>query len=147
MLGHCVPVGTIIYTQCLLDSATLHLGRGIRPIDLSPNILTRASSHRIFVLCLHCSLLSEYYSITEATRPDPTVRPPSRYQTGILLCANGNFSYDLWRKIRIFRCVRVVFMDFVIMVLSPNVRYSYYALCGNIFLISSTSLPGSEPFL
>ena len=82
-----------------------------------------------------------------ATRPDPTVRPPSRYQTGILRCANGDFSYDLRGKIRIFRCVRVVFMDFVIMVLSPNVRYSYYALCGNIFLISSTSLPGSEPFL
>ena len=26
-----------------------------------------------------------------ATRPDPTVRPPSRYQTGVLLCANGDF--------------------------------------------------------
>ena len=67
-----------IFAVLSLDSATLHLGRGIRPIGLSPNILTRASSHRIFVLCLHCSLLSEYYSITEATRPDPTVRPPSR---------------------------------------------------------------------
>lgn len=118
MLGHCVPVGTILYTQCLLDSATLHLGRGIRPIGLSPNILTRASSHRIFVLCLHCSLLSEYYSITEATRPDPTVRPPSRYQTGVLRCANGDFSCDLRRKIRIFRCVRVILGDFVIKMLS-----------------------------
>ena len=67
-----------IFAVLSLDSATLHLGRGIRPIGLSPNILTRASSHRIFALCLHCSLLSEYYSITEATRPDPTVRPPSR---------------------------------------------------------------------
>ncbi len=44
-----------------------------------------------------------------ATRPDPTVRPPSRYQNGMLLCANGDFSYDLRGKIRIFRCVRVVF--------------------------------------
>ena len=77
----------------------------------------------------------------------PTVRPPSRYQTGVLLCANGDFSCDLCGEIRIFRCVRVVFGDFVIIVVSPNVRYSYYALCGNIFLISSTSLPGSEPFL
>ena len=53
-----------------------------------------------------------------ATRPDPTVRPPSRYQTGVLLCANGDFSCDLCGKIRIFRCVRVVLGDFVIMVLS-----------------------------
>ena len=30
-----------------------------------------------------------------ATRPDPTVRPPSRYQTGVLRCANGDFSCDL----------------------------------------------------
>ena len=31
-----------------------------------------------------------------ATRPDPTVRPPSRYQTDVLRCANGDFSCDLW---------------------------------------------------
>ena len=53
-----------------------------------------------------------------ATRPDPTVCPPSRYQTGVLRCANGDFSCDLCGKIRIFRCVRVVLGDFVIMVLS-----------------------------
>ena len=53
-----------------------------------------------------------------ATLPDPTVRPPSRYQTGVLRCANGNFSCDLWGEIQIFRCVRVVLGDFVIMVLS-----------------------------
>ena len=53
-----------------------------------------------------------------ATRPDPTVRPPSRYQTGVLRCANGDFSCDSWRKIQIFRYVRVVLGDFVIMVLS-----------------------------
>ena len=29
-------------------------------------------------LDLHCSLLSEYYSMIVATRPEPTVRPPSR---------------------------------------------------------------------
>lgn len=53
-----------------------------------------------------------------ATRPDPTVRPPSRYQTGVLQFANGDFSCDSWWKIQIFRCVRVVFWDFVIMMLS-----------------------------
>ena len=63
--------------------------------------------------------ISSYnYSMIVATRPDPTVRPPSRYQTDILRCANGDFSCDLWGKIRFFRCVRVVFWDFVIMVLS-----------------------------
>ena len=29
-------------------------------------------------LDLHCSLFSEYYSMIVATRPEPTVRPPSR---------------------------------------------------------------------
>ena len=64
------------------------------------------------------SIFRLYYSMIVATRPDPTVRPPSRYQTDILRCANGDFSCDLWGKIRFFRCVRVVFWDFVIMVLS-----------------------------
>ena len=63
--------------------------------------------------------ISSYnYSMIVATRPDPTVRPPSRYQTDVLQCANGDFSCDLWGKIWIFHCVRVVFGDFVIMVLS-----------------------------
>lgn len=63
----------------------------------------------------------------EATVPDPTVRPPSRYQTGVLRCANGDFSCDLWIKITIFRCVRVVFGDFVIMVLSHIIQFSNFA--------------------
>ena len=66
------------------------------------------------------SIFRLYYSMIVATRPDPTVRPPSRYQTDVLRCANGDFSCDLWGKIQIFRCVRVVFGDFVIMVLSLN---------------------------
>ena len=76
------------------------------------------------ILAMHNSsfvgfaLLSEYYSMIVATRPEPTVRPPSRYQTGVLRCANGDFSCDLSGKIRIFRCVRVVLGNFVIMVLS-----------------------------
>ena len=63
-------------------------------------------------------IISYSYSMIVATRPDPTVRPPSRYQTGVLRCANGDFSCDLWGKVRIFHCIRVVFRDFVIMVLS-----------------------------
>ena len=35
------------------------------------------------------------YSMIVATLPDPTVRPPSRYQTGVLWCANSDFSFDL----------------------------------------------------
>lgn len=58
------------------------------------------------------------YSMIEATLPEPTVLPPSRYQTDVLRCANGDFSCDLYGKIRIFHCVRVVLGDFVIMVLS-----------------------------
>ena len=68
--------------------------------------------------CDNKSIFRLYYSIIVATRPDPTVRPPSRYQTGVLRCANGDFSCDLRRKIRIFRCVRVILGDFVIKMLS-----------------------------
>ena len=57
------------------------------------------------------SVVSDY-SITVATRPDPTVRPPSRYQTGVLWYTNSDFLCDLCGKIRIFRCVRVVFRNF-----------------------------------
>lgn len=58
------------------------------------------------------------YSMIVATLPEPTVLPPSRYQNGMLQRLNGYFSFILCRKIRIFRCVRVVFGNFVIMVLS-----------------------------
>ena len=68
--------------------------------------------------CDNKSIFRLYYSMIVATRPDPTVRPPSRYQTSVLRCANGDFSCDLWGKTRIFHCVRVVFWDFVIIVLS-----------------------------
>ena len=70
--------------------------------------------------CLH-----ENYSMIEDTVPDPTAHPPSRYLTGVLRCANGDFSCDLWGKIRIFHCVRMVFWDFVIMVLSQLVHSSF----------------------
>ena len=114
-LGHNVPYGTLyldIFAVHAFDFATLHLSRGIRPISPSSNILLRVNSHRIFSLSLHCSLLIEYYSMIVATRPDPTVRPPSRYQTGVLRYTNSDFLCDLCGKIRIFRCVRVVFRNF-----------------------------------
>ena len=68
--------------------------------------------------CDNKSIFRLYYSMIVATRPDPTVRPPSRYQNGVLQRLNGYFSFILCGKIRIFRCVRVVFKDFVIMMLS-----------------------------
>ena len=82
------------------------------------------------------SIFRLYYSMIVATRPDPTVRPPSRYQTGVLRCTNGDFSCDSWGKIQIFRCVHVVFWDFVIMVLSYHaIRKTKYLLSHN-FLFS-----------
>ena len=38
------------------------------------------------------SLFTRNYSMIVATLPDPTARPPSRYQTSVLQCANGDFS-------------------------------------------------------
>ena len=72
---------------------------GWKSLLLSP---MRRLSH-----CFHAN-----YSIIVATRPDPTVRPPSRYQTGVLRYTNSDFLCDLCGKIRIFRCVRVVFRNF-----------------------------------
>ena len=88
------------------------------PGDLTvPGYLTLRHTVSYDTKFILLSVVSDY-SITVATRPDPTVRPPSRYQTGVLRCANGDFSCDLCGKIRIFRCVRVVLGNFVIMVLS-----------------------------
>ena len=72
----------------------------------------------IFRYSIFYLVLINNYSMIVATRPDPTVRPPSRYQTGVLRCTNGDFSCNLCGKVRIFRCVRMVFGDFVIIVLS-----------------------------
>ena len=79
--------------------------------------------------CDNKSIFRLYYSMIVATRPDPTVRPPSRYQTDVLRCANGDFSCNSRGKIQIFRCVHVVFGDFVIMVLSfKNSTLIFYLL-------------------
>ena len=82
-------------------------------------------------------MLIRDYSMIVATRPDPTVRPPSRYQNGVLQRLNGYFSSILCEKMRIFRCVRVVFGDFVIMVLSRYIFF-YYSIC--IFIGNPTRM-------
>ena len=47
------------------------------------------------------------------TTPDPTVRPPSRYQTGVLRCANGDFPCDSWGKSE-FSTVSVWFLGILL---------------------------------
>ena len=93
----------------------------------------------MFILLLFIVRLTQSqrdYSMIVATRPEPTVRPPSRYQNGVLQRLNGYFPCILCGKIRIFRCVRVVFGDFVIMVLSHlAIRKTKYLLSHN-FLFS-----------
>ena len=98
---------------------------GIRKMPTSKAIKKRLASklavsffYRLDWRFIHCFRV--YYSMIVATRPDPTVRPPSRYQNGVLQRLNVYFSFILCGKMRIFRCVRVVFGNFVIMVLSAN---------------------------
>ena len=51
------------------------------------------------------------YSMMLATRPEPTVLPPSRYQTVVLQCAGVDSSYDLREKSR-FSIVSCSFWGF-----------------------------------
>ena len=74
------------------------------------------------------SIFRLYYSMMVATRPEPTVLPPSRYQNDVLQRLNGYFSFILCGKMLIFRCVRVVFGNFVIMVLSHSFKPSIDSL-------------------
>lgn len=80
----------------------------------------------IFTGLLVCS--SCRHNLVPYTIPHPTVRPPSRYQTNVLRCANGDFSCDLCGKIWIFHCVHVVLGNFVIMVLSYFFLYKIFPL-------------------
>ena len=91
------------------------------------------------------SIFRLYYSMIVATRPDPTVRPPSRYQNGVLWGVNGYFSYVLCGKIWIFHCVRVVFGDFVIIVLSRSIIYATHFLV-TIFLFFPLHCLGENHF-
>ena len=103
-ISNLINLRTILFLEYRKTPETLRF-RGILRLDT-------------MLSCDNKSIFRLYYSMIVATRPDPTVRPPSRYQTGVLRCANGGFSFDSWGKLRIFRCVRMIFGDFVIMVLS-----------------------------
>ena len=103
----------------------------------------QACTRHFVIVYRSIDLTSKDYSMIVATAPDPTVRPPSRYQTSVLQCANGDFSCNSRGKIQIFRCVRVVFGDFVIMVLSHIILFQslqiiihHYARC--IFIYNLT---------
>ena len=110
-ISNLINLRTILFLEYRKTPETLRF-RGILRLDT-------------MLSCDNKSIFRLYYSMIVATRPDPTVRPPSRYQTGVLRCANGDFSCDSWGKIQIFRCVHMVFRDFVIMVLSQLVHSSF----------------------
>ena len=56
--------------------------------------ILRLDTMYLAVLYIYKFVLISDYSMIVATRPDPTVRPPSRYQTDVLRCTNGGFSCD-----------------------------------------------------
>ena len=112
---HKFGTGNIVYTVFYAtEKPAEQSSAGILCLDT--NISRRYYIY--FFGAMHLCIIFGDYSTIVATLPEPTVLPPSRYQTGVLRCANGDFSCDLWGKIQIFHCVRVVFGDFVIMVLS-----------------------------
>ena len=112
-ISNLINLRTILFLEYRKTPETLRF-RGILRLDT-------------MLSCDNKSIFRLYYSMIVATRPDPTVRPPSRYQTGVLRCTNGDFSCDSCGKIRIFHCVRVVFGDFVIMMLSHIIQFSNFA--------------------
>ena len=85
------------------------------------------ADQRWFPLRRNYVFLTQEYSITVATWSEPTALPPSRYQIGVLWCANDDFSYNLHGKIQLFGCIRVVFGNFAIMVLSHYFNHSMTA--------------------
>ena len=97
-ISNLINLRTILFLEYRKTPETLRF-RGILRLDT-------------MLSCDNKSIFRLYYSMIVATRPDPTVRPPSRYQTGVLRYTNSDFLCDLCGKIRIFRCVRVVFRNF-----------------------------------
>ena len=110
-VSNLINLRTILFLEYRKTPETLRF-RGILRLDT-------------MLSCDNKSIFRLYYSMIVATRPDPTVRPPSRYQNGVLQRLNVYFSFILCGKMRIFRCVRVVFGNFVIMVLSQLVHSSF----------------------
>ena len=100
-VSNLINLRTILFLEYRKTPETLRF-RGILRLD----------TMYLAVLYIYKFVLISDYSMIVATRPDPTVRPPSRYQTGVLRYTNSDFLCDLCGKIRIFRCVRVVFRNF-----------------------------------
>ena len=100
-VSNLINLRTILFLEYRKTPETLRF-RGILRLD----------TMYLAVLYIYKFVLVSDYSMIVATRPDPTVRPPSRYQTGVLRYTNSDFLCDLCGKIRIFRCVRVVFRNF-----------------------------------
>ena len=122
---------TYVYGCFLLYPNSIFIifyGTVLAPLTTLSLLFRRKKAPKENLGSLKFTVILLYYSMIVATRPEPTVLPPSRYQTGVLRCANGDFSCDLCGKIRIFRCIRVVFGDFVIMVLSHYFNYSMTVL-------------------
>ena len=112
---------TYVYGCFLLYPNSIFIifyGTVLAPLTTLSLLFRRKKAPKENLGSLKFTVILLYYSMIVATRPEPTVLPPSRYQNGVLQRLNGYFSFILWEKIRIFRCVRVVFRDFVIMVLS-----------------------------
>lgn len=119
---------TYVYGCFLLYPNSIFIifyGTVLAPLTTLSLLFRRKKAPKENLGSLKFTVILLYYSMIVATRPEPTVLPPSRYQTGVLRCANGDFSCDSWGKIQIFRCVHMVFRDFVIMVLSQLVHSSF----------------------
>ena len=84
-ISNLINLRTILFLEYRKTPETLRF-RGILRLDTecTPDthlyticaLYSQCTTHHS--LDLHCSLLSEYYSMIVATRPEPTVRPPSR---------------------------------------------------------------------
>ena len=84
-VSNLINLRTILFLEYRKTPETLRF-RGILRLDTecTPDthlyticaLYSQCTTHHS--LDLHCSLLSEYYSMIVATRPEPTVRPPSR---------------------------------------------------------------------
>lgn len=120
---------TYVYGCFLLYPNSIFIifyGTVLAPLTTLSLLFRRKKAPKENLGSLKFTVILLYYSMIVATRPEPTVLPPSRYQNGVLQKLNGYFSFILCGKIRVLRCVRVVLGDFVIMVLSLDILISFY---------------------
>lgn len=117
---------TYVYGCFLLYPNSIFIifyGTVLAPLTTLSLLFRRKKAPKENLGSLKFTVILLYYSMIVATRPEPTVLPPSRYQNGVLQRLNGYFSFILCGKILFFRCIRVVFEDFVIMVLSRHIYF------------------------